>query len=106
MQETTISTLVEARSQGAVLIDVRETEEYVEAHVPGAVHIPLSQLGIRTDDVPRSDDPIYVICRSGQRSKIGAEVLEAHGIAALSVRGGTLEWIESGHPVVAGSERG
>lgn len=104
MQETTIAEFAEARS-GAVLVDVRETEEYVEAHVPGAIHIPLGQLPSRLDEVPEGE-PVYVICRSGARSLRGAEVLDAAGRQALSVAGGTMGWIEAGHPVITGTERG
>jgi rhodanese-related sulfurtransferase len=105
MQETTINALIEAHSTGAVVVDVRETEEYVEGHVPGAIHIPLSHLPARTDEVPPTD-PVYVVCRSGHRSQVGAEVLEAHGRRALSVAGGTMAWIKANQRVVTGSERG
>lgn len=105
MQETTIAALIEAHPKGAVVVDVRETEEYVDGHVPGAIHIPLSQLSARTEEVPKSE-PVFVICRSGQRSKVGSDVLEAHGYQAASVAGGTLEWIRAGKPVVTGTERG
>lgn len=105
MQETTIAELAAARRRGAVLVDVRETEEYVEAHVPGAIHIPLGQLERRLDEV-RVDEPVFVICRSGFRSQRGAEILERAGRQPLSVAGGTRGWIEAGHPVVTGSERG
>lgn len=104
MQETTIAELAKAHPDGAVVIDVRETEEYVEGHVPGAIHIPLAQLGQRLDEVPEAD-PVYVICRSGVRSQKGADILEANGHGALSVAGGTMGWIEAGHPVVVGTQR-
>lgn len=104
MQETTIAELAAARSAGVVLIDVRETEEYVEGHVPGAIHIPLGLLPYRLDEVP-AGEPVYVICRSGARSLRGAEVLATAGRKPLSVAGGTMGWIEAGHPVVTGVER-
>lgn len=104
MQETTVATLAGAHP-GAIVVDVRETEEYVEGHVPGAIHIPLAQLPQRLDEVP-AGEPVYVICRSGMRSQRGAEVLEAAGRQALSVAKGTMGWVEAGHPVVTGSSRG
>lgn len=105
MQEVTIADLVAARTQGVTLIDVRETEEYVEGHVPGAIHIPLGQLLQRLDEVPAAE-PVYVICRSGFRSQQGAAALDAAGREALSVEGGTMDWIVAGHPVATGTERG
>lgn len=105
MQEATIGELVRARAEGAVVVDVRETDEYVEGHVPGAIHIPLFMLPTRVEEVPAAD-PVFVICRSGHRSLQGAEVLAARGRTAVSVAGGTLGWIRAGQPVVTGSERG
>lgn len=105
MQETTIADLAGARREGAVLVDVRETEEYVEAHVPGAIHIPLGQLARRVGEVP-TGEPVFVICRSGSRSKRGAEILDSAGRRALSVQGGTMGWIAAGHPVATGAGRG
>ena len=105
MQETTIAALAAARQEGVVLIDVRETEEYVDGHVPGAIHITLGLLPLRVDEVP-AGEPVYVICRSGARSLRGAEILEATGRRSLSVAGGTMGWIQAGHPVVTGAERG
>ncbi len=86
-----------------VIVDVREPREYVDGHVPGAVLIPLAQLPIRKAEVP-NDGPVYVICHSGNRSKVGASVLEAAGYDAISVNGGTQAWIIQGGPVVTGRE--
>ncbi|MDO5683348.1 MAG: rhodanese-like domain-containing protein [Propionibacteriaceae bacterium] len=105
MQEVTIADLAAARLTGAVVVDVRETDEYVEAHVPGAIHIPLGLLPHRLDEVP-DGEPVYVICHSGVRSQYGAQVLAAAGRTALSVAGGTSAWIHARHPVQTGVERG
>lgn len=84
-----------------IVVDVREAGEYVQGHLPGALLIPLGQLPLRKGEVP-SGGTVYVICRSGNRSKVGASVLEAAGLDALSVDGGTMAWIASGQPVVTG----
>lgn len=52
---------------GAYIIDVREPNEYEEGHIKGARSIPLSQLKGRVSEVPK-DKPVYIHCRSGQRS--------------------------------------
>ena len=85
------------------VIDVREPAEYVEGHVPGAMLIPLAQLPARKAEVA-NDGPVYVICRSGNRSKVGASVLDAAGYDAVSVDGGTMAWISRGQRYVTGRE--
>lgn len=87
----------------ATVVDVREPQEYVEAHVPGAGLFPLAFLSSRTSELPK-DETLYVICRSGNRSKVGCSVLEAQGFDAVNVEGGTLAWIAGGHPVATGQQ--
>jgi len=86
---------------GAVIIDVRELHEYEEAHVPGVVLIPLGEVADRVDDF-RHPGPVYLICRSGARSRRAAEYLETQGIEAINVAGGTRAWIDAGFPVESG----
>lgn len=84
------------------LIDVREPAEYVEAHVPGAVLIPMGQLASRLDEVPR-EGTVYVICRSGNRSGAMGPLLDAQGFDSVNVVGGTAAWVRAGHPYETGS---
>ena len=86
---------------GAVIIDVREPHEYDEAHVPGVALIPLGEVADRVDDF-RQPSPIYLICRTGARSRRAAEFLETQGIVAINVAGGTMAWIDAGFPVDQG----
>ena len=95
--EVTIDDLADAISHGAYVLDVREQEEYDEVHVPGVVLIPLGQLEERINEV-EDGSRVFVICRSGARSLKGADILEANGIDAVSVAGGTLGWVASGRP--------
>ena len=97
MRETDIDGLRTALDEGATLIDVREPYEYAEAHVPGAVLIPMGQLASRLQEVP-SDGPVYVICRSGNRSGQMGPLLDAHGYDSINVLGGTAAWVRAGHP--------
>ena len=99
MRETDIDGLRQALADtdgGATLIDVREPHEYAEAHVPGAVLIPMGQLAGRLAEVP-SDGPVYVICRSGNRSGQMGPLLDAHGYDSVNVLGGTMAWVRAGH---------
>lgn len=52
---------------GSVIVDVRERYEYENGHIKTAVNIPLSELRERMDEIPR-DIPVYLHCRTGQRS--------------------------------------
>jgi rhodanese-related sulfurtransferase len=88
--------------EGATLIDVREPAEYVEAHVPGAVLIPMGQLASRLDEVPK-DRTVYVICRSGNRSGAMGPLLDANGYESVNVVGGTAAWVRAGHPYDTGA---
>ena len=97
MRETDIDGLRDALSEGATLIDVREPHEFAEAHVPGAVLIPMGELAARLAEVP-SDGPVYVICRTGNRSGQMGPLLDAHGYDSINVLGGTMAWVRAGHP--------
>ena len=62
----------------AVLIDVRETSEYEEGHIPGAVNIPLRTLAQNLDKVP-TDAPVMVYCASGHRAGMATTALRTLG---------------------------
>jgi rhodanese-related sulfurtransferase len=57
----------ELAESGQFILDVRERGEFEEGHIKGAVNIPLSELRERTDEIPK-DKPVYIHCRTGQRS--------------------------------------
>ncbi|UXY17514.1 rhodanese-like domain-containing protein [Streptomyces cynarae] len=89
----------------AVLLDVREQDEWDAGHAPGALHAPLSRL-VADGAVPAAAQgrPLVVICRSGNRSQQAAKLLAARGAEAVDVKGGMQAWATAGHPVV--EERG
>lgn len=102
--EVDLATFAEVHADGATLLDVRSVEEYTEAHVPGAVLVPLPELGERLADLPEGR-PLYVICAMGGRSRAAADALVSQaGIEAVNVAGGTKAWMESGRPVHTGLE--
>ncbi len=94
---------VAAHAQQVQIIDVREPDEYRGGHVPGAVNIPLGALTARSSELD-ADAPVYVICQSGGRSAKGAEALSLAGFQALSVAGGTADWVSAGRPMVTGDQ--
>jgi rhodanese-related sulfurtransferase len=103
--QVTVDELAPAVDRGDVVVDVRMPDEYAEAHVPGAILIPLPELTDRVGEVP-ADGLVHVICRSGARSQKACEFLTAQGRSVANVTGGTLAWIESGRPTASGPERG
>ena len=105
--EVSVEELEAALASGVRLIDVRETGEYEEGHVGGAIHVALGTVEDNVDAFRPThvgDGPTYVICKSGGRSMRACEFLAQQGIEAINVAGGTMEWIVSGRTVVAGSQ--
>lgn len=90
---------------GVPVIDVREPDEYVAGHVPGAPLIPLGSVADRVSEFP-TDGEVLIICRSGGRSRTAAEFLRGRGIDAVNIDGGTDGWIAAGHRVVEGDRPG
>jgi rhodanese-related sulfurtransferase len=84
------------------LLDVREDDEWTAGHAPGAVHIPLGQLGGRADQVPKGQ-PVYVICRAGSRSARAAQMLGANGWDVTNVSDGMQGWESARRPMVSES---
>lgn len=105
MTEVSIDQFAAAKANGAFILDVREPAEYVQGHVAGAELIPLGEVPQRIAALP-TDQPVYVICASGNRSLRASEHLRAAGLDAHSVSGGTAGWIRAGHPVVTGQNAG
>jgi rhodanese-related sulfurtransferase len=79
------------------LIDVRERSEFASGHVPGAVNLPMSEIGDLLHELP--DGAFDVICQLGGRSARVVEALEARGYDATNVEGGTAEWIAEGRAI-------
>lgn len=86
--------------EDGVLLDVREEGEWRAGHAPEAVHIPLSELPGRLDDVPDAQ-PVYVICKVGGRSAQAAAWLSNLGRQAVNVAGGMESWQAAGRPMTS-----
>ncbi|MFW5691068.1 MAG: rhodanese-like domain-containing protein [Chloroflexota bacterium] len=90
--------------QDHLLLDVRTVEEFEDARIPGAVNIPLDELFERVDEVGAlaADRPVVMVCRSGVRSIMGAQILRAGGLNTLKIYNlddGTLGWAMRGWPL-------
>lgn len=80
-------------------IDVRTPEEYSAGHAYRTVNIPLDTLKDNMDRLEKNE-PVYVICETGRRSKEAAEILNAVGFTSvISITGGTAAWREAGLPM-------
>jgi rhodanese-related sulfurtransferase len=88
-------------SANAVLLDVRETQEFEGGRLPHAVHIPLSQLEGRGSELSRScGRPIVAYCMNGNRSRMAAKTLARVGFKEIyNLRGGYRAWKDAGLPV-------
>ena len=91
----------QAVARGTLLVDVRNAEEWRDAHIAEAHHCHLGLLPDSLDDLP-GDGPLLVICHSGARSAIARSILLAHGRRAINVEGGMIGWIQAGLPYVQG----
>jgi rhodanese-related sulfurtransferase len=83
--------------RGAAIVDVRETWEFRQGHVPGAENIPLGALVSRIGDLRF---PVVLVCASGNRSGMAAQYLSEQGHEGVAnLAGGTLAWRERGLPI-------
>lgn len=72
------------KTEGAVLLDVREKDEYVQGHVPGSINLPLS----RISSIPYEKGTIlFVYCLSGARSSRACRWLDHNGYEAVNIGG-------------------
>ena len=76
----------------ALLIDVREANEYAAGHIPGSVNVPLSRLDRIDDAAPDYDTPLFVYCLSGSRSIQAVAQLREMGYADVRNIGGINSW--------------
>lgn len=102
MKEIGVEDLATVLATGAHLVDVREPDEYVAGHVPGAVSVPLGQVPDRIEECCVPGQVTYVICRSGARSGSACEFLTEQGRDVVNVVGGTMAWMATGREIVEG----
>jgi len=90
--------------EDVAVIDVREPDEYTQAHIKNATLIPVDEIMTRIDELP-SDKKLLFVCASGYRSGLACEMAAAMGIDSsklFNIDGGTQGWIENGHPTNSG----
>lgn len=87
--------------EDAVILDVREDNEYRDGHIVNSVHIPMSYLSDRLKELEKhKGKPIIVGCRSGQRSAHACSVLKKNGFATVyNLSGGIMAWKSDNLPL-------
>jgi rhodanese-related sulfurtransferase len=85
------------------IIDVREHDEYISGHIPGAVHIPLSTIPVRQNEIDKSTTH-YLICEAGGRSAQAGKFLKDQGFEVVNIAGGTGALRQIGTPLNLGEQ--
>jgi rhodanese-related sulfurtransferase/glyoxylase-like metal-dependent hydrolase (beta-lactamase superfamily II) len=84
---------------GALLLDVREPDEWEAGHAPDARFLPMGRVQAQQDELPK-DRRIVAVCRLGGRSAAVTEALNSWGFDAVNLAGGMRAWAAAGLPVV------
>jgi rhodanese-related sulfurtransferase len=91
-------------SGNAVVVDVRQPDEWAAGHVAGAIHIPVDDVLTRIDELPGDKDLLF-ICAQGVRSGLACEMAAAMSIAPdrlYNIEEGTPAWIKKSYPTESG----
>lgn len=83
--------IIEALQAGAKIVDVRNPDEFKQGHAKGAVNIPLGNLGKKTAQLQKENQPIILCCRSGVRAGNAASILQ--GVAIKSINAGAWQTV-------------
>jgi rhodanese-related sulfurtransferase len=103
VREVTPSEALELLDGDAVLLDVRQENEWVAGHAPMASLIPLAELADQLDELPR-DHLIICACRSGGRSLRAATYLQENGFDVANLTGGMMAWYAEDFPFESDSD--
>jgi rhodanese-related sulfurtransferase len=87
--------------EDAIVVDVREPQEFAAGHVPNARHIPVGQFDKRIAELDKfKGKPVIVVCQSGNRSSAACNALEKSGFEKVyNLSGGIAAWEQAGMPV-------
>jgi rhodanese-related sulfurtransferase len=85
--------------EGVTVLDVREPVEWTHGRIDGAVHIPLTEIPSRVEELP-VDQQLLVVCKVGGRSAQATAFLREKGFEAINLAGGMIDWAEAGRQMV------
>jgi rhodanese-related sulfurtransferase len=98
-EDLTPEQAAELAAKGEVrLVDVRETYEWDEGRIAGALHVEMDQLSAEAGALS-GDPPVVFYCRVGSRSAVATQAFRASGLEAYNLAGGILGWVEKGLPI-------
>jgi phage shock protein E len=100
IREVSAAEARQEQAKGAVLIDVRESEEFAKGHANEAIHLSKGVVELRIEDaVPDTSTPIICYCGGGSRSALAADNLQKMGYTNVaSMAGGFRAWMQNGLP--------
>ena len=88
---------------GVTVLDVREPVEWHYGRIDGAVHIPITEIPVRAEELP-VDQQLLVVCKVGGRSSQATAFLREKGFEAVNLAGGMIDWADAGRPMVGDGE--
>jgi rhodanese-related sulfurtransferase len=91
-QELDICDYMENRTDDGILVDIRDKHAYDCGTIPGAIHIPIDEIG-RLYELPKNKK-IYLFCQAGEISRQFAELLDDSGYEAYSLSGGYRQYFK------------
>ena len=89
---------------GAVLVDVREDDEWQAGHIDGSLHVPMNSIPQQLHYRPElfsSEQPLVIVCAVGGRSAHVTAWLLQNGVDAVNLEGGIHAWMSAGRPLVS-----
>lgn len=87
-----LNDVISQQEQGALVIDVREMDEYAAGHIPGAMNKPLSEISEGNYEGLDPEQDYVIVCQSGNRSKQASEILAEEGYRVTNVEQGMSSW--------------
>ncbi len=91
-----VKALIHQSPENTILLDVRNPEEFVEKHIPGALNIPLTELENHLTEWSTKNTLVTVCRKGGSRSASAAEILKTSGfLNSFYLCGGTFGWYEN-----------
>jgi len=98
IREVSVAEAIQRQQTGALLIDVREAEEFAQQHLPGAIHLSRGVIELKIEaQAPDTATPIVCYCGGGYRSALVADNLQRMGYTNVaSMAGGFKAWKNQG----------